>query len=56
LTTIHQPIAEMGHRAVQRLIDRMNGNYTGHYELNMETHLVIRRTCGAVKNKIRDFF
>ncbi|MBN1155067.1 LacI family DNA-binding transcriptional regulator [candidate division KSB1 bacterium] len=56
LTTIHQPIAEMGHYAVKRLIDRMNGHNADHYECDMETHLVIRRTCGSINNESNDFF
>jgi len=56
LTTIHQPIVEMGHSAVKRLIDRMRCESTERYECNLETHLVIRRTCGSIKGKAHDFF
>lgn len=47
LTTIHQPILDMGRLAVERLKERMNGRQVSVYQKKLKTHLIVRRTCGA---------
>ena len=54
LTTIHQPINDLGNMAVHRLMDQLNGKNGTHFQQKLETKLVIRKSCGASlkKNKI----
>ena len=47
LTTIHQPIEDMGHLAVKRLLERMNNKNGSLYEKKLKTRLIIRQTCGT---------
>jgi LacI family transcriptional regulator len=47
LTTVHQPIREMGSLAAQALINLIKGQITQPYQLVLPPELVIRSTCGA---------
>ncbi|MBN2103691.1 LacI family DNA-binding transcriptional regulator [bacterium] len=47
LTTIHQPLYEMGRLAVHRLMERIKGKLPEHLDKHFSTHLVIRDSCGA---------
>lgn len=47
LTTIHQPIAEFGERAVEMLIDLIENGVKPPRRVIMDTELVIRESCGA---------
>ena len=46
LTTVHQPLAETGARAVQRLVDLIAGVSSPSLREVFEVHLVVRRTTG----------
>ena len=49
LTTVHQPIYDMGRLAVNRLMERMSGENGKNsiIEKKLQTHLIVRKTCGA---------
>jgi LacI family transcriptional regulator len=47
LTTIHQPMFEMGCLAIERLIQRINHVNMEKLDKRFNTHLVIRDSCGA---------
>ena len=47
LTTIHQPIAQFGARAVEILIDLIENGIKPSRQIILDTELVIRDTCGA---------
>lgn len=47
LTTMRQPIKEMGRLAVQRLIERIAGEPETEFKHKFETELVVRQSCGA---------
>lgn len=47
LTTMHQPIFEMGRLAVDRLMARIQGNAEEVFRKTLRTELVVRDTCGA---------
>lgn len=48
LTTVRLPILEMGRRAVDLLVEAIEGRDVQPMRLRMPTELVIRRTCGAI--------
>ncbi len=48
LTTIHQPIRELGTLAAQALINLLEGKVKQPYQLVLPAELVIRGTCGAI--------
>jgi LacI family transcriptional regulator len=48
LTTVHQPIADLGRRAVQLLLSLIEGE-AQQRQLVLSAHLIIRNTCGAAK-------
>jgi LacI family transcriptional regulator len=49
LTTIRQPAAEMGRRAVKLLLERLRGGPGGEpIEIVLRPRLIVRRTCGAL--------
>lgn len=48
LTTVRQPLYEMGHAAALHLIDRLEGDARQPQSTTLPTSLVIRRSCGAV--------
>lgn len=50
LTTMHQPIPEMGRLAVERLIERIRTDSEGGFYQQMQAELIVRETCGAHKN------
>lgn len=47
LTTMRQPIADMGRMAVTRLLDRIQGTVTGEFHRELEAELIIRESCGS---------
>ncbi|HTA02755.1 MAG TPA: LacI family DNA-binding transcriptional regulator [Streptosporangiaceae bacterium] len=48
LTTVRQPAAEMGRRAVKLLLERIrNGPGEEHIEIVIQPRLLVRRTCGG---------
>ena len=47
LTTVHQPAYEMGKRATQILIDRIEEKSNSIEEIVVKSHLVIRKSCGC---------
>lgn len=47
LTTMHQPIAEMGVMAVERLIQRIEADSEGGLHQELSATLIVRETCGA---------
>mgnify|MGYP005852110073 CR=1 FL=1 len=47
LTTIHQPIHTKGAQATHLLLDQIEGVSDGASHVLLQTHLVIRETCGA---------
>ena len=49
LTTVHQPLVEMGRRAVELMVRQLKGEtLTAHHE-RLPCRLVIRNSCGAIK-------
>jgi LacI family transcriptional regulator len=49
LTTVRQPAAEMGRRAVQLLLERLRDGRQGEpLEIVLRPKLIVRRTCGAL--------
>ncbi|HEU4323993.1 MAG TPA: LacI family DNA-binding transcriptional regulator [Roseiflexaceae bacterium] len=48
LTTVNQPITEMGATAVRVLIERIKNTRYDHRQLRLPTHLVVRESSGAV--------
>lgn len=51
LTTVHQPLQQVGGLAVERLMARLHGTNNGVWEQRLKTQLVVRRTCGAAMSK-----
>ncbi|MCI0493963.1 LacI family transcriptional regulator [candidate division KSB1 bacterium] len=49
LTTVHQPMYEMGKLAVDRLMEKIAGKNTENTKTVFPTKLVIRETCGVYK-------
>jgi len=49
LTTVRQPVYEMGRRAAQKLIDIIEGRSTDVEEIVVKADLVIRESCGCKK-------
>jgi LacI family transcriptional regulator len=47
LTTMRQPIAEMGYMAVERLIQRIELDSDGGLHQELHAELIVRETCGA---------
>jgi LacI family transcriptional regulator len=47
LTTVEQPIREMGHRAVDLLITLIRGERPERVHVTLDTRLVVRASCGA---------
>ena len=48
LTTVAQPLVEMGRLAVRSLSQLINGNFQGTSHLEMATHLVVRESTAPV--------
>ncbi len=53
LTTVHQPMAEMGSKAVARIMSLLENGEQAPQHLRMETRLVVRESCGATKRKLK---
>ena len=49
LSTVHQPMAEMGQQAVARLMALLENPDLPRQHLRLHTHLVVRESCGAAK-------
>ena len=49
LTSVEQPRAEVGRRAVELIFDLLAGKYTTSREVTLPLRLVIRESCGASK-------
>lgn len=47
LTTVRQPVAEMGRRAVQLLLERISGQEDEPIEIVLRPRLIVRRTSGS---------
>ena len=47
LTTVTQPIYEMGYQAAQLLLNKISGRSSGIQRIILPTHLTIRKSCGA---------
>jgi len=47
LTTMHQPMEEMGKLAVERLIEKINNFQLSKYKNFLKTNLIIRESCGT---------
>jgi LacI family transcriptional regulator len=50
LTTIEQPIRQMGHRAVEMLIELIRGQALAETHLTLDTRLVVRQSTAAPKS------
>jgi len=50
LTTMHQPISHMGQLAVDRLVQRIDGEYNGAFHKELQAELIVRETCGSKKS------
>jgi LacI family transcriptional regulator len=50
LTTVRQPLAEMGRIAAQALLERIEGKKDGPAEIAIEPSLVVRQSTGKVRN------
>ena len=53
LTTAHLPAAELGRRAGEMLIDLVNGRRPDEPHVLLDTHLVVRESCGAALERSR---
>lgn len=49
LTTMHQPISDMGQIAVERLVRLLDGETPGGFHRELQASLIIRETCGSRK-------
>lgn len=47
LTTVRQPLEQIGREAVNILIRRITGNFNDHAQIRLGTKLVVRQSCGA---------
>jgi DNA-binding LacI/PurR family transcriptional regulator len=50
LTTIHQPMRQIGRAAAEKLIAFLNNREIVEKQSLLTTHLIIRESCGALKN------
>ncbi len=51
LTSVHAPIYEMGYRAVEIILEKLNGKKITGNEF-IPTHLVLRRSCGCMTKSV----
>ncbi len=49
LTTMRQPIADMGQMAVSRLLERIQGVNHGDFHRELDAELIVRESCGSRK-------
>ena len=49
LTTVRQPIAELGRKAVKLLISLIEGEPLSSKQMVLKAHLIVRSTCGTAK-------
>ncbi|MBN1542110.1 LacI family DNA-binding transcriptional regulator, partial [candidate division KSB1 bacterium] len=47
LTTMRQPVEEMAHAAVRRIVDRMQGARASEFKLELMPELIVRESCGC---------
>jgi LacI family transcriptional regulator len=47
LTTVRQPMRDLGERSVSLLLDRIAGTEAGHQSVVLPTEMIIRRSCGC---------
>jgi len=47
LTTVRQPLEQIGREAVNILIRRITGNFNDHEQIRLGAKLVVRQSCGA---------
>lgn len=47
LTAVRQPAEELGSRAMQRLIDRLNGDVSAPFTEVLKAELIVRESCGC---------
>ena len=50
LTTIHQPLVEIGKMAVNMLLRRIAGEQLGSNHVELSTSLVVRDSCATPRN------
>jgi methyl-accepting chemotaxis protein/DNA-binding LacI/PurR family transcriptional regulator len=55
LTTVHQPLQQMGARAVQKVLGALRGQRLEQTEV-VPTRLVVRRSCGCLPPSVRDAY
>jgi LacI family transcriptional regulator len=48
LTTMRQPMYEMGQLGVKQLLSRIEGNTSARFEKHLETQLIVRNSCGSL--------
>jgi DNA-binding LacI/PurR family transcriptional regulator len=48
LTTVHLPIGELARQASEMLIQILKGGQPGCREVILDTHLVVRKSCGTL--------
>jgi DNA-binding LacI/PurR family transcriptional regulator len=51
MTTVHLPVIELARRASEMLINILKGEPQACKHIFLDTHLVIRRSCGATNNR-----
>jgi LacI family transcriptional regulator len=57
LTTVHQPMRDLGERAVRMLLDRVNQPAAPLSKAVLPTQLIVRRSCGCrrpLPNRVRE--
>ncbi|MFQ6092632.1 MAG: LacI family DNA-binding transcriptional regulator [bacterium] len=54
LTTMRQPMFEMGKLAVDRLVERISGERSNGFKKVFYTDLIVRESCGASRNRRED--
>ncbi len=53
LTTVEQPGPEVGHRAVQLVLDALDGASSSPTQVTLPVRLVVRESCGALSIRRR---
>jgi LacI family transcriptional regulator len=47
ITTVAQPVQELGSVAARRLLARMQGDQTSPMEIRLKTNFIVRKSCGS---------